>query len=48
MHKPVKYAEKVLTVAANVAWTVFDKLNQIHQNPGFIPRWSDKPLLKSW
>ena len=48
MHKPVKYAEKVLTVAANAAWTVFDKLNQIHQNPGFIPRWSDKPLLKSW
>ncbi|MGO9012606.1 MAG: radical SAM protein [Bryobacteraceae bacterium] len=48
MHKPVKYAEKVLTVAANAAWTVFDKLNQIHPNPGFTPKWSDKPLLKSW
>ncbi|HEY1185935.1 MAG TPA: radical SAM protein, partial [Bryobacteraceae bacterium] len=48
MHKPVKYAEKVLTVAANAAWVVFDKLNQIHQNPGFTPKWSDKPLLKSW
>jgi len=48
MHKPVKYAEKVLTVAANAAWTVFDKLNQIHQNPGFTPKWSEKPLLKSW
>jgi uncharacterized radical SAM superfamily Fe-S cluster-containing enzyme len=48
MHKPVKYAEKVLTVAANAAWVVFDKLNQIHPNPGFTPKWSDKPLLKSW
>ncbi|PWU06394.1 MAG: radical SAM protein [Terriglobia bacterium] len=48
MHKPVKYAEKALTYAAGAAWTVFDKLNQIRQNPGFTPAWSEKPLLKSW
>ena len=48
MHKPIKYAEKVLTYAADAAWFVFDKVNQIGQNPGFIPAWSDKPLLKSW
>ena len=48
MHKPIKYAEKALTYAAGAAWTVFDKLNQINQNPGFTPKWSDKPLLKSW
>jgi 7,8-dihydro-6-hydroxymethylpterin dimethyltransferase len=48
MHKPVKYAEKALTYAAGAAWAVFDKLNQIAQNPGFTPAWSDKPLLKSW
>jgi 7,8-dihydro-6-hydroxymethylpterin dimethyltransferase len=48
MHKPIKYAEKVLTVAAGAAWTVFNKVNQIGQNPGFVPAWSDKPLLKSW
>jgi uncharacterized radical SAM superfamily Fe-S cluster-containing enzyme len=48
MHKPIKYAEKALTYAAAAAWTVFDKLNQINQNPGFTPKWSDKPLLKSW
>src|SRR5579863_3473280 len=48
MHKPIKYAEKVVTVAAGAAWTVFDKLNQIHQNPSFTPKWSDKPLLKSY
>jgi uncharacterized radical SAM superfamily Fe-S cluster-containing enzyme len=48
MHKPIKYAEKVVTAAAGAAWTVFDKLNQIHQNPSFTPKWSDKPLLKSY
>jgi len=48
MHKPVKYAEKALTYAAEAAWRVFDKLNQIRPNPGFTPAWSDKPLLKSW
>jgi len=48
MHKPIKYAEKVVTSAAGAAWTVFDKLNQIHQNPSFTPKWSDKPLLKSY
>jgi uncharacterized radical SAM superfamily Fe-S cluster-containing enzyme len=48
MHKPIKYAEKALTLAAGAAWTVFDKLNQIRQNPSFTPKWSDKPLLKSY
>ena len=48
MHKPIKYAEKLLTFAAGAAWTVFDKLNEINRNPGFTPAWSDKPLLKSW
>jgi len=48
MHKPIKYAEKALTYAADAAWFVFDKFNQIGQNPGFVPSWSDKPLLKSW
>ena len=48
MHKPIKYAEKAFTVAAGAAWVVFDKLNQIAQNPSFIPAWSEKPLLKSY
>src|SRR2546421_9214143 len=48
MHKPVKYAEKVLTFAASGAWAVFDRLNRIKPNPSFTPHWSDKPLLKSW
>jgi hypothetical protein len=37
MHKPIKYVEKAATYAAGAAWVVFDKLNQISQNPGFIP-----------
>jgi uncharacterized radical SAM superfamily Fe-S cluster-containing enzyme len=40
--------EKAVTVAAGAAWQVFEKINGINQNPSFTPKWSDKPLLKSW
>ena len=48
MHPPVKYFEKALSVAANGAWHVFERLNRISPNSSFTPAWSDKPLLKSW
>src|SRR5678815_641791 len=48
MHAPIKYFEKGLSIAANGAWVVFNTLNQINQRPSFIPKWSDKPLLKSY
>jgi uncharacterized radical SAM superfamily Fe-S cluster-containing enzyme len=48
MHKPIKYVERAVSYAANAAWFVFDRLNQINPNPSFTPKWSDKPLLKSW
>jgi uncharacterized radical SAM superfamily Fe-S cluster-containing enzyme len=48
MHKPIKYFEKGLTYAAGAAWAVFERLNSIRPNPSFTPKWSDKPLLKSW
>ena len=48
MHKPVKYAEKVLTVAAKGVWAVFERANRIKPAPAFTPNWSDKPMLKSW
>src|SRR5262249_27820260 len=48
MHRPVKYAEKTLTYAARAAWAVFERVNRIRPNPSFTPRWSDKPLLKSY
>src|SRR5436305_7819656 len=48
MPKPVKYVEKAVTYAAGAAWTVFERLNRIKPNPSFTPKWSEKPLLKSW
>jgi tetraether lipid synthase len=48
MHKPVKFLEKGLALAANLAWHLFEPLNRIRPNPSFTPRWSDKPLLKSF
>jgi hypothetical protein len=48
MNKPIKYVEKAVTVAANGAWHVFNTLNSIKRNPSFTPKWSEKPLLKSW
>ena len=43
MHKPIKHLEKAMSIAANGALS--NKL--LPENPSFIPRWSDKPLLKS-
>ena len=48
MHKPIKYVEKGLTIVAKGAWGVFDTLNSIKPNASFTPKWSEKPLLKSW
>src|SRR5271154_5671344 len=48
MQKPIKYAEKAVTMAAGAAWKVFNALNSIKPNASFTPKWSEKPLLKSW
>jgi uncharacterized radical SAM superfamily Fe-S cluster-containing enzyme len=48
MHKPVKYVEKAVAMAARGAWALFSRLNSIRPNPSFTPAWSDKPLLKSF
>src|SRR6186997_2071654 len=48
MHAPMKYVEKGLAITANGLWHVFNTANRIKQNPSFTPRWSDKPLQKSW
>src|SRR3954462_14616497 len=47
MHKPIKYVEKGLTVAAKGAWGVFDAFNSMKRAEAFTPKWSEKPLLKS-
>jgi uncharacterized radical SAM superfamily Fe-S cluster-containing enzyme len=48
MHKPVKYVEKGLTYLARAIWAVFDPLNRIKPKPAFTPKWSDRPMLKSY
>ncbi|HEY8536819.1 MAG TPA: hypothetical protein VIL25_10220, partial [Vicinamibacterales bacterium] len=48
MYRPIKYVEKGLAVTANGLWHVFQALNSIRPNPSFTPKWSDKPLKKSW
>src|SRR5579872_5986334 len=48
MRKPIKYVEKVAVAAAKGAWAVFDRVNSIKPNPSPTPKWSDKPLLKSY
>jgi 7,8-dihydro-6-hydroxymethylpterin dimethyltransferase len=48
MHKPIKYVEKAFTYGARGAWAVFETLNSVNQNKSFTPKWSEKPLLKSY
>ena len=47
MHKPIKYVEKGVTLAADAGFRAFDFLNRFNQRPSFTPAWADKPLLKS-
>src|SRR5436309_6967255 len=46
--KPVKFAERGLAALAGAAFNSIQAINKYRPNPSFIPKWSDKPLLKSW
>ena len=50
MHKPIKYFEKGVSLAAAGAWHLFELVNNrvFSENPSFTPSWSDRPLLKSY
>src|SRR5271168_3279837 len=48
MSKATKYAEKAVVIAAKGTWAVFERINRISPNDSITPKWSDKPLLKSW
>ena len=48
MAKAIKYVEQVAVYGAKGAWAVFERLNRISPNPSFTPKWSEKPLLKSY
>jgi len=45
---PSKFLEKAFVNIAEVGWQVFSRLNKISPNASFTPKWSDKPLLKSY
>jgi 7,8-dihydro-6-hydroxymethylpterin dimethyltransferase len=47
-HKPIKYVEKALSLTASAAFNAIQSVNQFKPNPSFTPKWSDKPLQKSW
>ncbi len=46
--RPIKHAEKGLTLIAGGVHDIIQSVNKYKPNPSFIPKWSDKPLLKSW
>src|SRR6476469_6535354 len=46
--RPIKHAEKGLTLAAGAVFDAIQVVNKYKPNPSFTPKWSDKPLLKSW
>jgi uncharacterized radical SAM superfamily Fe-S cluster-containing enzyme len=46
--RPVKHFEKGLTYVASGIFNAVKSVNQFNPNESFIPKWSDKPLLKSW
>ena len=46
--RPVKHVEKGLTLVAGALHDAIQSVNKYKPNPSFTPKWSDKPLLKSW
>src|SRR3989440_243666 len=46
--KPVKDLEQGLAAVAGAAFNSIQAINKYRPNPSFTPKWSDKPLLKSW
>ena len=44
----MKYVDAALTALAGVVFDVIQFFNKYGPNPSFTPKWSDKPLLKSW
>ncbi|MGB7926035.1 MAG: radical SAM protein [Pyrinomonadaceae bacterium] len=46
--RPIKHAERALTLAASGMFNAIQAVNKYKPNPSFTPKWSDKPLLKSW
>src|SRR5438046_8681769 len=46
--RPIKHVEKGLAVFAGGVFKAIQSVNKYKPNPSFTPKWSEKPLLKSW
>src|SRR5438270_5059004 len=46
--RPIKHVERGLTLAAGAVFDAIQVVNKYKPNPSFTPKWSEKPLLKSW
>jgi tetraether lipid synthase len=46
--RALKYVDSAVCLSAGVAFDFIQFFNQYRPNPAFTPKWSDKPLLKSW
>src|ERR1700726_1799453 len=44
----LKLVDLALSKTAGVAFDTLQFFNKFNPNPSFTPKWSDKPLLKSW
>ena len=44
----MKYVDRAATAVAGVAFDGIQFFNKYKPNPSFTPKWSEKPLLKSW
>ena len=44
----MKYFDAAITTTAGVAFNSIQFFNKYNPRPAFTPKWSDKPLLKSW
>jgi len=44
----LKYFDATLSAVATATFDGIKVFNKYKMNPSFIPKWSDKPLLKSW
>src|SRR5260370_10790088 len=44
----MKYVDQAVSFTAGVAFDTVQFFNKYNPNPSFIPKWSEKPLLKSW
>jgi uncharacterized radical SAM superfamily Fe-S cluster-containing enzyme len=44
----MKYFDSTVSVVAGAAFDSIQFFNKYRPNPAFTPKWSDKPMLKSW